>query len=115
MTAGGQGITEVTSNGPNIRARAAFHIDVNVDAGFGATDPQDVYPRNLDRARRQFHVLAAADSGTLDGGRLANYRKLRRELDFTLRRDDPSVARENRKLWKGRAKAARQLRRERGH
>lgn len=60
-------------------------------------------------------VLAAADSGTLDGGRLANYRKLRRELDFTLRRDDPSVARENRKLWKGRAKAARQLRRERGH
>lgn len=60
-------------------------------------------------------LLAAEQDGTLDGRRLANYRKLRRELDFELRRDDPAAARENRKLWKDRSKSARRLRQERGH
>jgi ribosome biogenesis GTPase len=60
-------------------------------------------------------VTAAVDAGSLDANRLANYRKLRRELDFQLRRDDPSLAREARAVWKQRAKASRQLFRERGH
>ena len=60
-------------------------------------------------------VLAAERDGKLDGRRLANYRKLRRELDFELRRDDPIAARENRQLWKKRSKAARRLFRDRGH
>ena len=60
-------------------------------------------------------VLAAERDGKLDGRRLANYRKLRGELDFELRRDDPTAARENRRIWKERSKAARRLRRERGY
>jgi ribosome biogenesis GTPase len=60
-------------------------------------------------------VLAAERDGKLDARRLANYRKLRRELDFELRRDDPIAAREDRQLWKERSKAARRLFRDRGH
>jgi ribosome biogenesis GTPase len=60
-------------------------------------------------------VLAAERDGKLDGRRLANYRKLRRELQFEVRRDDPSAARENRQIWKERSKAARRLRHERGY
>lgn len=60
-------------------------------------------------------VLAAERDGKLDGRRLANYRKLRRELEFELRRDDPAAARENRRIWKERSKAARRLFRDRGY
>lgn len=60
-------------------------------------------------------VVAAQEAGTLDADRLANYRKLRRELDFQLRRDDPVAAKEARAVWKQRAKASRQLFKERGH
>ena len=60
-------------------------------------------------------LLAAEHDGTLDGRRLANYRKLRRELEFELRRDDPTAARENRQIWKDRSKSARRLRHERGY
>lgn len=60
-------------------------------------------------------VLAAERDGRLDGRRLANYRKLRRELQFELRRDDPMAARENRRIWKERSKAARRLRADRGY
>lgn len=60
-------------------------------------------------------VLAAEHDGKLDGHRLANYRKLSRELEFELRRDDPTAARENRRIWKERSKAARRLFRERGY
>jgi len=60
-------------------------------------------------------VLAAEREGKLDGRRLANYRKLRRELDFELRRDDPTASRENRRIWKERSKAARRLFRDRGY
>lgn len=60
-------------------------------------------------------VLAAEQDGKLDGRRLANYRKLRRELEFELRRDDPTAARENRQIWKDRSKSARRLRHERGY
>lgn len=60
-------------------------------------------------------VVAAQEDGTLDAARLANYRKLRRELDFQLRRDDPVAAKEARAVWKQRAKASRQLFKERGH
>lgn len=60
-------------------------------------------------------VMAAQEAGTLDPERLANYRKLRRELDFQLRRDDPVAAHEARMVWKQRAKAARQMFKERGY
>lgn len=60
-------------------------------------------------------VLEAERAGTLDSSRLVNYRKLRRELDFEVRRDDPTFARETRRIWKARSKAARRLYRERGH
>lgn len=60
-------------------------------------------------------VLAAEGEGRLDGARLVNYRKLRRELDFVLRRDDPLAAREHRRVWKERSKASRRLQKERGH
>jgi ribosome biogenesis GTPase len=60
-------------------------------------------------------VLAAERDGKLDGRRLANYRKLRRELEFELRRDDPIAARENQRIWKERSKAARRLFRDRGY
>jgi ribosome biogenesis GTPase len=60
-------------------------------------------------------VMAAETTGSLDTNRLSNYRKLREELDFQIRRDDPAVAREAQKVWKQRAKAARRLFKERGH
>ncbi len=60
-------------------------------------------------------VLAAERDGKLDGRRLANFRKLRRELEFELRRDDATAARENRRIWKERSKAARRLFRNRGY
>jgi ribosome biogenesis GTPase len=60
-------------------------------------------------------VAAAEAAGTLDADRLANYRKLRRELDFQARRDDPVAAQEARARWKQVAKASRQLYKERGH
>jgi ribosome biogenesis GTPase len=60
-------------------------------------------------------VVSAEEAGTIDADRLANYRKLRRGLDFPLRPDDPLAAREARAVWKQRAKATRQLLRERGH
>lgn len=60
-------------------------------------------------------VVAAQQEGILDSDRLANYRKLRRELDFQVRRDDPVAAKEARAVWKQRAKASRQLFKERGH
>ncbi len=59
-------------------------------------------------------VVTAAETGALDPDRLANYRKLRRELDFQVRRDDPVAAREARAVWKQRAKLVRQLYKERG-
>lgn len=59
--------------------------------------------------------VAAQEAGSLNADRLANYRKLRRELDFQLRRDDPVAAKEARAVWKQRAKASRQLFKERGH
>jgi ribosome biogenesis GTPase len=60
-------------------------------------------------------VLDAERAGALDSSRLINYRKLRRELDFEVRRDDPTVARQTRQIWKARSKAARRMYRERGH
>ena len=60
-------------------------------------------------------TLAITGLSKSHGRRLANYRKLRRELEFELRRDDPTAARENRQIWKDRSKSARRLRQERGH
>lgn len=59
-------------------------------------------------------VTAAVDTGELDARRVTNYHKLRRELDFQLRRDDPLARSEAERVLKIRAKAARRLFRERG-
>jgi ribosome biogenesis GTPase len=59
-------------------------------------------------------VRVAEGAGTLDRGRLANYRKLRRELDFEVLRNDPLAARDRTRIWKERSKAARRLKRDRG-
>lgn len=58
-------------------------------------------------------VTAALDGGELDAHRVANYRKLQRELDYQSRRDDPVARREAERVWKMRTKASRQLFRER--
>jgi len=59
-------------------------------------------------------VLAAVDSGDLDPGRLANYRKLQKELAFEARKNDPLARAAEERIWKIRCKAGRQLRRHRG-
>ncbi len=59
-------------------------------------------------------VLEAVEAGELPAERLASYRKIARELNYHLRRDDPVAAAENRALWKSRAKASRQLYKDRG-
>lgn len=59
-------------------------------------------------------VLAAVESGQLSQERLDSYRKIARELHYQLRRDDPVAAAANRALWKSRAKATRQLYKDRG-
>ncbi|MBT8226784.1 MAG: ribosome small subunit-dependent GTPase A [Dactylosporangium sp.] len=58
-------------------------------------------------------VLAAAEAGQLDPDRVANYHKLRRELDFQARRGDPVARAEAERIWKIRAKATRRLFRDR--
>ncbi len=58
-------------------------------------------------------ITAAVEAGGLDGRRVASYHKLRRELDFQVRRDDPLARSEAERLLKIRAKAARRLFRER--
>jgi ribosome biogenesis GTPase len=59
-------------------------------------------------------IIAAVEAGRFDPDRLANYRKLRRELDYQERRDDPVARAEAERVWKIRAKASRQLNRDRG-
>jgi ribosome biogenesis GTPase len=59
-------------------------------------------------------VLAAVEGGALDPRRLANYRKLERELAFEARRGDPLARGAAERVWKTRAKQARQGRRHRG-
>jgi ribosome biogenesis GTPase len=58
-------------------------------------------------------VTAAIESGQLDARRVANYHKLRREAEFHARRDDPIARAEAERIWKIRAKAARQMLRDR--
>ena len=53
-------------------------------------------------------VLEAIANGTLDPDRLANYRKLRRELQFLERRHDPAAQAEQRKRWKQMGRALKQ-------
>lgn len=60
-------------------------------------------------------VTAAIDTGELDARRLTNYHKLRRELDFQSRRDDPIARGEAERVRKIRTKAARQLYRDRSN
>jgi ribosome biogenesis GTPase len=54
-------------------------------------------------------VVAASESGTLDGDRLDSYRKLRAEVDFQKRKADPRLAREQKEQWKKIHKAMRHL------
>jgi ribosome biogenesis GTPase len=52
-------------------------------------------------------VRAAIESGALPEDRLRAYEKLQAELAYERRREDPLAAKENRKLWASRHKAAR--------
>lgn len=54
-------------------------------------------------------VLEAVEGEQLSAERLASFRKIAREMDYQLRRDDPAAMAENRALWKSRAKAVRQM------
>lgn len=58
-------------------------------------------------------IIAAVEAGRLDPDRRANHHKLRRELDYQARRDDPVARAEAERVWKLRAKASRQLSRDR--
>jgi ribosome biogenesis GTPase len=58
-------------------------------------------------------VLAAVDGGTLDRERLASYRKLAREREYEVRRDDPLAASATARIWKTRTKELRRLYRDR--
>jgi ribosome biogenesis GTPase / thiamine phosphate phosphatase len=53
-------------------------------------------------------VVAAIAGGTLDTGRLSSFRKLQGEVTAETRRRDPVERKEAMKVWKARAKAARQ-------
>ena len=59
-------------------------------------------------------VLAAVDEGTLDPGRLANHRKLVKELAHERRSSDKRVAAEARRSWGRQIRAVQQLRKKRG-
>jgi ribosome biogenesis GTPase len=50
-------------------------------------------------------VLQAVEDGTLDAGRLANYRKLRREIQFLERRRDAAAQSAQKKRWKQTSRA----------
>ena len=53
-------------------------------------------------------VLGAIAGGTLDSERIANYRKLKRELQFQERRRDAAAQAEHKKLWKQMHRALKQ-------
>lgn len=59
-------------------------------------------------------VLAAVEAETLAEARLQSYRKIVRELDYELLRDDPAAAREAQGALKARSKLIRQYRKEHG-
>jgi len=59
-------------------------------------------------------VTAAVETGQLAPARIANYRKLLRELAFQARHDDPLARAEAERVWKLRSKAARQISRRKG-
>lgn len=52
-------------------------------------------------------VIEAVESGGLDQGRYASYRKLRREADHLARKQDPMLRREELRRWKAIAKSMR--------
>jgi len=54
-------------------------------------------------------VMAAVSSGVIDPERLSSYRKVRREISFETRRDDPLARRQAARVWKARTKANRNL------
>ena len=60
-------------------------------------------------------VLGGVETGEVSPERLASYRKLRQDLLYQARRDDPAAARESRAALKARSKAARRFFQERGH
>ena len=54
------------------------------------------------------NLRGAIDDGSLDPSRVANYDKLKRELDYLDRRRDVAAQQEQKKLWKRRNKALKQ-------
>lgn len=118
-----RGLYAVPTGGVIIDTPGLRSLSLTIDRGGVAAAFPDIETLATDcrfRDCRHEHepdcaVLAAERDGKLDGRRLVNYRKLRRELEFELRRDDPIAAREHRRTWKERSKAARRLFRDRGY
>jgi ribosome biogenesis GTPase len=59
-------------------------------------------------------VVEAVDAGTLDAGRYASYRKLRRELDYLERRRDPEAAANEKRRWRAITKSWRKHKHKKG-
>jgi ribosome biogenesis GTPase len=59
-------------------------------------------------------VLEAVESGALDAGRLASYRKLQREVAFLERQRDHRARREEQRRWRSITRSMRQWSRQRG-
>jgi ribosome biogenesis GTPase len=100
----------VLLDSPGIRNLGLWAGDDGVDAAFGDVTAlaADCRFRDCEHADEPgCAVQAAVVAGALDGGRLASWRKLQRELAAAERRQDPVAAREHQRHWRNLSRARR--------
>jgi ribosome biogenesis GTPase / thiamine phosphate phosphatase len=84
---------------PGLREIQLWGSDVNVDASFGDIQELAAQCRFRDCSHSGESGCAVEAAG-LDPGRMENYRKMRRELDYLERKADPELERQTRAKWK---------------
>lgn len=95
---------------PGMRELGLYDAEAGVAAAFGDVEALTGQCRFSDCTHTKepgCAIRAAVDSGELPEERLRAYEKLQGELAYERRREDPQAAKENRKLWASRHKAAR--------
>lgn len=95
---------------PGMRELALWEADEGVSATFEDVEALEAACRFSDCTHGNepdCAVRAAIESGDLEAGRWQNYVKLKGELAYEARKDDPVARAAHKKLWAGRAKANR--------
>ncbi|UWZ82184.1 ribosome small subunit-dependent GTPase A [Occallatibacter riparius] len=91
---------------PGLREVGLWSAEQSVDAGFGDIQELAAACRFRDCTHSGEPGCAVAD-GAVDQARLANYQKMRREVEYLKRKADPELARQTRAKWKAIEKSVR--------